>query len=481
MNIISQNFKDVLKNKIKVIISSNLYKYVDFLIDNFSFSNNNNNFNYFNFINLIDCSVKNYILSIIASTFEEFDLQIKSSVERKSRYYINKSNVPRSITTIFGTVYFKRTLFKSKFSNKYVFLLDKYFDLPKYDHYDTIIKSIAVNNAFHTSQAQASRDISFITTGLAYFINKDKVFNIPRQSIYNWIKKWKVPNIIPKSIDTPETLYVMADEKYIGSQNTNKDIMIKCFVTFEDIVKISKNRNQLVNRFVFSTSSKKPWKVFMDNIAMRYDFSKIKNIALIGDGGNWIKSGISELRLDSCNLVKYYLCEFHFKQAIHHITTDKLKRIILIRIFKHYSKKYFIKATNIILKYHKERENTIKKNIDYIINNYSYIKNMLNFNIGSSMESHISHLIASFFSSRPKGFSTKNINKYLILNDYKNNNINIFNLYLKTRNSKHSVNINENKFDFILSSNSSDIDNIPILKYGHVTPEYKILRDICHH
>ena len=89
----------------------------------------------------------------------------------------------------------------------------------------------------------------------------------------------------------------MADEKYIGSQNSDKDIMV-------------------------STCSKKPWKVFMDKIALRYDFTKIKNIALIGDGGNWIKSGISELRLDSCNLVKYYLCEFHFKQAIHHITTD---------------------------------------------------------------------------------------------------------------------------------------------------------------
>ena len=46
---------------------------------------------------------------------------------------------------------------------------------------------------------------------------------------------------------------------------------------------------------------------------------------------------------------------------------------------------------------------------------------MLDLNIGSSMESHISHLIASLFSSRPKGFSTKRITKYLKLNDYKNN------------------------------------------------------------
>lgn len=218
MNIISQNFKELLKNKIKIIISTNLYKYIDIFVDNLSLTDNNN-FNYFNFINLLDSSIKSYILSIISSTFEEIDMQLRNSLERKNRYYINKSNVPRSITTIFGTVYFKRTLFKSKLSNKYVFLLDKRFDLPKYDHYDSIIKSIAINNTFNTSQAQAARDISFITNGLSYYIDKDKVFNIPRQSVYNWIKKWKVPNVTPKSINTPETLYVMADEKYIGSVN----------------------------------------------------------------------------------------------------------------------------------------------------------------------------------------------------------------------------------------------------------------------
>ena len=283
MNIISQNFKELLKNKIKIIISTNLYKYIDFFVDNL-FLADNNNFNYFNFINLLDSSIKSYILSIISSTFEEIDMQLRNSLERKNRYYINKSNVPRSITTIFGTVYFKRTLFKSKLSNKYVFLLDKCFDLPKYDHYDSIIKSIAVNNTFNTSQSQAARDISFITNGLSYYIDKD--------------------------------------------------IMINWFVTFEDVINISKNRNQLSNRFVFSTCSKKPWKSFMDKIALRYDFSKIKNIALIGDGNKWIKSGISELCLDLCNLVKYYLCEFHFKQIIHHIITDKTKSKFLLESLK---------------------------------------------------------------------------------------------------------------------------------------------------
>ena len=42
-----------------------------------------------------------------------------------------------------------------------------------------------------------------------------------------------------------------------------------------------------------------------------------------------------------------------------------------------------------------------------------------------------------------------------------------------------TININENEYYFTLS-NCSGIDNIPILKYGHVTPEYITLRNICH-
>ena len=54
--------------------------------------------------------------------------------------------------------------------------------------------------------------------------------------------------------------------------------------------------------------------------------------------------------------------------------------------------------------------------------------------IGSSMEAHISHFIASIFASRPKGYKESNINKYFMLNDAKINGINLFNTYLLTYN-----------------------------------------------
>ena len=448
--IISQKLINVLKNKIFNVISLNLFNNIEFLLNNLL--NNNTPNQYFNVIFKAQQTARDIVKSIVISTFEELDNEFKESTYRKSRYYINKSNVPRTLITIVGEITFYRTYYISKHSNKKFFYIDKIFDLPKNDHYDPIVKAISISKAVSTSQAQ---------------------------SVYNWIKNWYIPNIVPKSVETPETLYVMADEKYIGAQNISKDIMIKCFVTFEDIKDISKNRRQLVNRSVFSCCTSKAWPNFMDFIAMKYDFSKIRNICLLADGGSWIKSGIPELKLDPNNSVKFYLCEFHFKQAIHHITTDSDERYYLLHIFNTKPKSYFIDAVNTIILNNPKRKDTIIKKLKYIINNYTNIKSMLALNIGSSMESHISHLIASFFSSRPKGFSTKRIEKYIKLNDYKYNNINIFKLYLSTYSKKQTVTLNENTYDYEIFTQDK-LHNIPVLNNGLKTGTYTILNSISH-
>ena len=448
--IISQKLINVLKNKIIPIISLKLFNDVEFLLNNLFVNDGSNH--YFNLIYKIQTSAREMVKSIVSSTFEELDNDFKESTYRKTRYFVNKSNVSRTLITIVGEITFKRTYYVSKHSNKKFFYIDKIFDLPKNDHYDPIVKAIAISKAVSTSQAQ---------------------------SVYNWIKNWYVPNIVPKSVETPDTLYVMADEKYIGSQDIEKDIMIKSFVAFENVIDVSKNRRKLVNRTVFSHYVDRPWLAFMDFIAMKYDFNKIKNICLLGDGASWIKSGTGELRLSQNNSVKFYLCEFHFKQAIHHITTDADERYYLIHIFKNKSKSYFIDAVGTIIYNNPNRKETITKKLNYIINNYANIKSMLDLNIGSSMESHISHLIASLFSSRPKGFSTKRITKYLKLNDYKNNNINIFKLYLSTYSQKKTTELYENTYDYEIFT-PDKIHNIPVLNYGRNTGTYIYLNNISH-
>ena len=78
MNIsISQNFKNVLKNKIKILISPILYKSIDFIVDNLFEINNPDK--YFYFMNTIQSSVKELIKNIVITAFEELDNNFKNS------------------------------------------------------------------------------------------------------------------------------------------------------------------------------------------------------------------------------------------------------------------------------------------------------------------------------------------------------------------------------------------------------------------
>lgn len=79
--------------------------------------------------------------------------------------------------------------------------------------------------------------------------------------------------------------------------------------------------------------------------------------------------------------------------------------------------------------------------------------------IRSSMESHISHYVADYFGSRPKGFSRKRIEKYIKLQEYKANGINIMDLYLQSYNKTKEDNFiyNKEKVSFSLFENNTSI------------------------
>ena len=212
--IISQKLLNVLKNKIIPIISLKLFNDVEFLLNNLFVNDGSNH--YFSLIYKIQTSAREMVKSIVSSTFEELDNDFKESTYRKTRYFVNKSNVSRTLITIVGEITFKRTYYCSKYSNKKFFYIDKIFDLPKNDHYDPIVKAIAISKAVSTSQAQSVRDTSSSINDLSYFESDSIIKDIPRQSVYNWIKNWYVPNIVPKSVETPDTLYVMADENILA-------------------------------------------------------------------------------------------------------------------------------------------------------------------------------------------------------------------------------------------------------------------------
>lgn len=473
--IISQKLKNALTNKIFPLISQNVFDMLKLVIN--SITTDSPQLRYFNLISSLYSSLRETVKSSLVTLLESIDLDYKDSQDRRLHYYISKSNVSRTIVTIVGEISFHRTYYIDKCTGKGFFYLDSLLGLPKYDHYDPLVKGIAISNAFHTSQAQSSKITSAFISELSYFSDYHPVKDIPRQSIFNWINEWNVPDIIPDSVETPDSLFVMADEKFVGCQNLNKNLMLKSFVTFEDIKQIGKDRRQLVNRSVFSCYDSSAWPSFMDFIAKKYDFSKIKNIYLLGDGASWIKNGVGELKLHSTNNVNFYLCEFHFKQAIHHITTDKSERENLIQLVKMGTKKAFVNRVKQLIEENPKRKEMIQKKLTYLSNNYAAVKRMLALKFGSSMESHISHLIASFFASRPKGYSSNTIATYLKLNDFKNNGYNLFNIYLNSFSNVETITMDRKQLDFSHFDNASTT-SIPILKRGEVTSTYNALHQL---
>lgn len=471
MNIIPQNFINVLKNEIKSVINDKIDAFVDNIAD--IFNSNNSLDKYSNIFITADKTAKEIILNVIKTLLENIDNRFKHSDLRLKNYVINKSNVSRTITTIFGDLTFCRTYYQSRFDKSLHFLLDESLELEKYDKYDHLVKALAIDNAFNTNQKKSGEIIGKQITPFIQLFDKNAIKTIPRQSINNWINEWNVPDFEYPERDTPNVLFIMVDEKFLGCQDLKNDIMVKTFVSFEGVKNTSKSRRKLLNRLVFSTYNKNAWGEYVNWLYKIYDSEKIKTIYLMSDGGTWIKTGIDELKTNPNQVIKRLLCEFHLKQAINRMTTDKDFREIINISFKEDKKKDFISLTNNLLIITPDKKNTIEKNINYISKNYKAMKDMVDFEIGSSMESHISHCIASYFASRPKGYSSLKISKYLKINDYNNNNINILNLYLKSYNKSNVITINSDSihiFDYKQSS------NMPILYSNNV--DIKTLFDL---
>ncbi len=172
-NIITHNFKNLLKNKIFFKISEISEEIVNSLIDNL-FNFDNSHIDYFQFINRISEASRKIILATIAETFETIDTAFCDAPSRSEKYYINKSNVSRTITTIVGDLTFKRTYYISKSNPNFRFyFVDLIFGLHKYDHYFENLKKELTNLLLLTQIEEKLSQINIITLKITNLLLKE--------------------------------------------------------------------------------------------------------------------------------------------------------------------------------------------------------------------------------------------------------------------------------------------------------------------
>lgn len=499
MYIIPYFLENEAKKLLKVKLSEFINEITNDLLDNIFRYNSDNK--YENLMLNFEESTRKSILKVIVDTFKILDNLYLKSNDRKKQFNICVKKCHRSIVTIFGILEFDRVYYYDKNDRKkHFYFIDTLFQLPEYDRYDKIIKGIAIDNAIATNQKKGAETTSNQINSILSYLNNNQPINISRQDIYNWLDKWNVPNIEYSVIESEsDTLYIMIDEKYIHEQlktyfkgdtkietktteqikkeftnfmnwlsNPNKQlllpapkaksrnfIMSKAFVTFTDIITKGKRRI-LNNKFTFLTTGKNPWNEFMDTISKIFDFKKFKNIKVLSDAGSWILAGTSNLKLFCENVIIPCLCEFHVKQKINRSTKDESLRKKLWECIDNDDKTSFYSIFKTILKDKDSKRTKILKSYrHYIISHWNSIKEMKKSKYKSSMESHISHDIAKFFSYEPKAYSTRHIQKLIKLQEYKLNGINILNLYLNSCNNQEVSTIKKEQLSFSIFDNYS--------------------------
>lgn len=453
MNIISNNYEKILKEMIFNQFSSNLKKEL------YKNETRNNVFNYIDLLSKLDNSLCEIAKNSLKIIFETIDRSYCNSIERKHKYYI-KAHHNRTILTVFGEITFTRTFYTNKFNDGSYCHLDRYLGLKKNDYFDPYIKALVLEYSANNSIPTVANMINDLIGNRIKLKTSFKYLN--RQTIRNIIldAKFSIPE--KKELETPETLYIIADEKWTHTQNNEgKSIMVKSIVTFDSIS--VKPRRSLNNKKIFAGFHGNDFlNETLDYLYYTYNLDDVKNIFVMGDGASWIRSLTSHFKINNKTNVVFALDKFHFKQAIHHICLNENMEYILSNYVINDMRNEFIEFCNNLSTSFQNRVETISKKKDYILNNWKNIKNLYKYNLSCPMESQISHNLAYLLTSRPKGYSLKMLEKIIKLRLLYKNDENIKLLYLN--------NINHDD----IKTFSNEILNFDIFnKYKQFIPTYK--------
>lgn len=437
MNIIS-HFNESLKDNF------NKYLYSYFLESNF-WNKSSSIDNYINFMSNLDNFNYSFMINIIKSYFEYVDDVFFNSYYRK-KYCSSNGFYKRTILTLFGEVTFKRRYYFDKKDNERFFFIDFYFNLPKRKYFDPFVCANICDEASSYSYSKAG---SIVSNKIGKRINNNLF--ISRASARNIVMNFDINNnCFEENKKRVEKLYVMLDEKFVGSQfNDDKDHMIKAAVLFENTELVYKykkkedsmNRYRLVNSHTCASIDNKLLNSTVNYIYNTYDIDYLKEINFMGDCALWIKNFPKSnwFKFDNDIKINFSMDNFHFSQALNNLTTQKYDDVYdaLYQYVAENNKKDFTRLCNEFLDCFPERKETIESKRDYILNNWNERQFYQNHSyLKCSMESHISHIFADIFTSRPKAYSKKGLRQLLELRLLKVNKKDIKEIYINNLRNK---------------------------------------------
>ena len=350
MNIILQNYKNLINNLIKTYFIDK----IDDIISKFNPSGNINN--YIDLLSSLDSNMADFMRISLKNLLEELDHSYCISLERKRKYHI-KYKTSRTILTIFGEITYSRYFYKSKLTGKCFCYIDRLLGLKKYDYFDPYIKAEILDFVSNNNYSETANHINSLIGNRISMKEKDKYLS--RQTVRNVILGENISKPKIKKLDDVEELYIISDEKWIPTQNNDhKKVMQKSIVVFDGFNTNGK-RKSLNNKMTFSGRNEDFIYEAIDYIENAYDSSKINKFYMLGDGATWIKNLKNYFNYNSNIEIIQALDKYHFKQNIWRTLPDKNVYNALCECIISDNKDDYKRLINEVIDLHPERKELI--------------------------------------------------------------------------------------------------------------------------
>ena len=425
-------------------------------------------------------SANNTMLTNILPAFlQGLDDTIFGDVQRKAEWEVVRKD-QRVLVTVFGELRFERRYYRHKQNGERAYLLDRYLGISAYAKVNGDVRQKAVTLA---EQGSYSRSAAAST-----------ISPISRMSVCNYVGDLEQFPLLEAEGEkrSVKQLYVEADEDHVSLQN-GKKTQVKLVYIHEGVKQQGKRRRLVNPRYLTWPSGNDNeflWETVSRYIDQQYVTEDIEHILLSGDCASWIRKG--EEWLYPCVPI---LDSFHTMKALRKLCSGRQEQVsaFLEYVGKDESDKAKDLCRSILNEVMEPERVTKLKQANYLLNNWQRIRNQRYPGVqGCSAEGHVSHILSERLSSRPLGWSRRNMENIAQLRVMKANGQVIRYEDLKTAYSPQVSATEDSRSTALVaaprlrkalkkhaqSSLNTTCQNLPVLINGTKTSLYQVLHGL---
>ena len=363
---------------------------------------------------------------ILSEIVEECNTMLEDSVKRKLHWQI-KDRSEKHLLTSLGSISFTHTRFEHKTTGETAYLLDRILGLSPHARLSEDAKASLLEEAAQSSYEKASQ----LSGGEG---------RVSRETVMRHVHRIHAPSYKKEDSGVKRRvkyLYVEADEDHIALQFHKKKGDIKRWKGHGDngqIIKLvyvhegyeeSETKRKRLKEVVYfgglysGKENEKLWREVKEYIEGRYDREAIERIYFQSDGGSWMKKGIEMLG------GSYVVDEFHMKKYVKRmirVTGEEGQEEEVLKYLERGERKKLKEWAEEKGKGLEEKKRKrLEESVGYLEKNWKGIRMRIKREegvMGSSTESHISHVLSARMSSRPMGWSKEGAGKLSELRIY---------------------------------------------------------------